>query len=451
MGVKKIRIIFLRYVLLLAAGVIAAVTLSLGLYFFCLRTGFIHSLNMVDTEIEALKTNLQNQNDFSAAKIPPYCEYALFSSGGIYQEGSWNNRQAAEVWNTCTQKNPDEKESRQFTVIPFSDNVLVLKYGTTAQFNHALLSRYLPPPDLLLVILVILEILILLAVLSFFFGRYMTKKIDCLTKAAGKIEQQNLDFVVESSGILEIDMALRALDHMKQALSASLSEQWNADQLQQEQLAALAHDLKTPLTIVRGNTELLRETKLSGEQMLCTEYILKSSLQMQNYVQMLIETANSRNRIPLKKEETALSPFFTALKELACGLCTVKEIQLEWQCVCQSDSIFIDPELFLRVLVNIFSNAVEHTPSGGRIFFNSHEYSDCFHFTISDTGSGFSAELLNHAAEQFYMGDSSRNSSLHYGMGLYFADMTVKKHGGKMTLQNSELTGGAMVDIMLPK
>lgn len=451
MGVKKIRSVFLRYVLILAAGVIAVVALNLGLYFFCLRAGFIHSLNMVQAEIEALKTELRETKSFSHEQLPPYCRYALFFSDGTYREGSWDSSSAEEIWDLCVGKVSAQDDSRSYTVIPFGNEVLILKYGTSAQFNNPVLSRYLPAPDLLLVFLIILEILLLLISLSVFFGRYMGNKIGCLTEAAGKIEQQNLDFETNSSGILEIDMALHALDHMKQALKASLAEQWRADKRKQEQFAALAHDLKTPLTIVRGNTELLCETKLSAEQTVCARYILSSSLQMQNHIQMLIETANSGNSISIKKTVTGLSPFFTALKELAEGLCTVKNIQLEWQCDDPSDSVFIDPDLFQRAFVNILSNAVENTPAGGRITFAFREDSHSFQFTVADTGSGFSQEALAHATEQFYTGDHSRSSVHHYGMGLYFADMVIQKHGGKMILKNSVRTGGAIVDIELPK
>ena len=64
---------------------------------------------------------------------------------------------------------------------------------------------------------------------------------------------------------------------MKESLKASLEQQWKAEQMQKEQIAALAHDLKTPLTVIQGNADLISETELNEEQRLYAEYISSSS------------------------------------------------------------------------------------------------------------------------------------------------------------------------------
>ena len=64
---------------------------------------------------------------------------------------------------------------------------------------------------------------------------------------------------------------------MKESLKASLEQQWEAEHMQKEQIAALAYDLKTPLTVIQGNTDLISETELDEEQRLYAEYISSSS------------------------------------------------------------------------------------------------------------------------------------------------------------------------------
>ena len=102
------------------------------------------------------------------------------------------------------------------------------------------------------------------------------------------------------------------------------------------------------------------------------------------------------------------------------------------------------------MLVNVLSNAVEHTPQGGNVTFEIWEDNNELSFLITDTGKGFSDEALKHATEQFFMGDDSRNSKSHYGIGLYVAASIAKKHNGKIILQNSVATGGAKVTIQIP-
>lgn len=101
-------------------------------------------------------------------------------------------------------------------------------------------------------------------------------------------------------------------------------------------------------------------------------------------------------------------------------------------------------------MVNILSNAVEHTPVGGKVFFDVCEKEKTITFSVTDTGKGFSPEELKHAAEQFYMGDQSRNSNVHYGIGLYVANAIVTRHRGRLLLDNSAETGGAVVTIIIP-
>lgn len=241
-----------------------------------------------------------------------------------------------------------------------------------------------------------------------------------------------------------------ALDHMRIALRQSLSKQWYDDKMRQDQLSALAHDLKTPLTIIRGNTELLFETSLSTEQRECAEYIENSSLQMQDYVQTLIEATKSWDSYQPCMKKVNMGSLLMRLKNQIDGLCAVNNITLHWDCGQYPAYITADHDLLIRMLVNVLSNAVEHTPQGGNVTFEVWEYNNELSFRITDTGTGFSDEALKHATEQFFMDDDSRNSKSHYGIGLYVAASIAKKHGGKILLENSVVASGAKVTIQIP-
>lgn len=301
-----------------------------------------------------------------------------------------------------------------------------------------------------MIIIILLEILISLIVISFIFGKYLGKKIDKLLTVVHKIEQQDLDFEIQKSRLFEVDRALDALDHMRLALRQSLSQQWYDDKMRQEQLSALAHDLKTPLTIIRGNTELLFDTSLSAEQRECAEYIENGSLQMQGYVQTLIEAAKSWDSYQPCMKKVSMDSLLLGLKSQIDGLCVVNNIILHWDCGQYPAYITADHDLLIRMLVNVLSNAVEHTPQGGSVTFEIWDNNSELSFLITDTGKGFSNEALKHATEQFFMDDDSRNSKSHYGIGLYVAASIAKKHNGKIILENSAVAGGAKVTIQIP-
>lgn len=293
MGVKKLRSVFMQYAIFLALAVFIVIAVNVWAYLFGVNMGAIYPLNSISTEIENVKGNLQSIEQLSENDIPPLCEYVMFTKDGQYEVGSITPEDSTLVWNICIENGRTSGNPYLYSVIDREDEVLILRYRMTAQFRNKTLRSIFPSADLLLIIIILLEILASLFVISYIFGKYLGKKIDKLLTVVYKIEQQDLDFEIQKSKLFEVDQALDALDHMRIALRQSLSKQWYDDKMRQDQLSALAHDLKTPLTIIRGNTELLFETSLSTEQRECAEYIENSSLQMQDYVQTLIEATKS--------------------------------------------------------------------------------------------------------------------------------------------------------------
>ena len=450
MGVKKLRSVFMQYAIFLALAVFIVIAVNVWAYLFGVNMGAIYPLNSISTEIENVKGNLQSIEQLSENDIPPLCEYVMFTKDGQYEVGSITPEDSTLVWNICIENGRTSGNPYLYSVIDREDEVLILRYRMTAQFRNKTLRSIFPSADLLLIIIILLEILASLFVISYIFGKYLGKKIDKLLTVVYKIVQQVLDFEIQKSKLFEVDQALDALDHMRIALRQSLSKQWYDDKMRQDQLSALAHDLKTPLTIIRGNTELLFETSLSTEQRECAEYIENSSLQMQDYVQTLIEATKSWDSYQPCMKKVNMGSLLMRLKNQIDGLCAVNNITLHWDCGQYPAYITADHDLLIRMLVNVLSNAVEHTPQGGNVTFEVWEYNNELSFRITDTGTGFSDEALKHATEQFFMDDDSRNSKSHYGIGLYVAASIAKKHGGKILLENSVVASGAKVTIQIP-
>lgn len=436
MGVTKLRSIFMRFILFLIAGAGFIVVLNLGLYLYGVDTGHIYPLHKMTAEMEQAKSKLQTVNEITDDIIPSFSKYALYTKEGEYIRGSVKVKDAPSIWERAVQNKQISSSSFLYTVINRDQEVVVLKYLMTAQFHNPVVQRFIPSADLFVILVALLELLILLLCVSYLFGRYIKKRMDTLLAVVQKVEHQDLDFEIKKTKLFEIDQLLDALEQMRQALKKSLSEQWQADKMRQEQISALAHDLKTPLTIIRGNAELLSDTELSDEQREYADYIGSSSIQIQTYIQTLIEVARSWDSYPLQLSPTSLEPFLAELENQAKGLCFVQQINLEWECKLQSLRIDIDRHLLMRALVNVVANAVEHTPAGGTIAINVDEQDNKLLFIITDTGNGFSDEALKYGAEPFFMGDSSRHSKSHFGIGLFVAHSACQKHGGELILEN---------------
>ena len=450
MGVKKLRSVFMRYALCLALAVFMVLAVNVGAYLFCVNIGVIYPLTSISTAIEMEKDNLRSVRQVEESDIPYPCEYVIFTKDGQYAGGSIGLEYSTAIWNTCMEGGRTRDGAYLYSVIEREEEILILRYRMTAQFGNAALRSMFPSADWLLIVTILLEILLSLVVISFIFGKHLGKKIDKLLTVVHKIEHQDLEFEIQKSRLFEVDQALDALDHMRLALKQSLARQWHDDKMRQDQLSALAHDLKTPLTIIRGNTELLFDTSLSTEQRECAEYIENGSLQMQEYVQALIEAAKSWDSYKSCMKKVSMDSLLLELKNQIGGLCAVNNISLHWDCGHYPAYITADHDLLIRMLINVLSNAVEHTPQGGEVIFEIEEHSSELSFVITDTGKGFSDEALKHATEQFFMEDDSRTSKSHYGIGLYVAASIAKKHNGKIILENSAVVGGAKVTIQIP-
>lgn len=192
-----------------------------------------------------------------------------------------------------------------------------------------------------------------------------------------------------------------------------------------------------------------KEAEVNGNKE-CTDYIEGSVIQMQDYVETLIEMTKTKENFPFCRQNVKVSSLLQEIHTQAKGLCVVKNVHLEWNQNFNQECISVDREQLIRAFVNILSNAVEYTPAKGTIFFDVNEKDNAILFSITDTGSGFSSEALKRATEQFYMDDQSRNSKSHYGIGLYVVNSIVTQHGGQLILSNSEKTGGAQVTISIP-
>ena len=132
------------------------------------------------------------------------------------------------------------------------------------------------------------------------------------------------------------------------------------------------------------------------------------------------------------------------------SLCRTKEIRLQMNTVSLPQMLKFDRVLIERAIMNVISNGLDYSPQGGTLYVDVQSNNGFVEISVTDEGTGFSKEALCHAQERFYMGDQSRNSKLHFGMGLYITNSIMEQHNGQLILENSKETGGAKVTMKLP-
>lgn len=249
-------------------------------------------------------------------------------------------------------------------------------------------------------------------------------------------------------GIFEALIVALFRTGMGDALKASLLQQWQIEKGKQEQISAFAHDIKTPLTIIKGNVELLGETVLDPEQMLYQKYIIENATQIEGYINKLVELSKSETPEALAVKKIAVKDLLDSIHEQTRGMIVKKNIKITWQEMdLASVTIQADREKLYRAIMNVMGNAVEFTPSQGTIAVTAQKRDSKLILIILDSGKGFGDQALRHGKEQFFMSDRSRTDHKHHGMGLYIADNIVKQHGGQLVIGNT--AQGGLVTITL--
>ena len=442
----KLHTIFVRYLCIFCMMTLFTIGSVMGI-FASLHT---YPANYSEKQLIVSKSKIASAKVVTPDLIPDTCRYALYTKSGEIISGNLNLSDAEKAWKMVQSSSKGQDILYNYLKISRKNEVCIVRYSIGMQFESPALRKYFPSPGLTLFITVCLIFVLEIILLAYSFEKKFTKKIMGLQNAIQKMQNKDLNFTVESSGIFEIDSVFSSIDEMKEALKNSLKKQWDLEQARREQISALAHDIKTPLTIVRGNADLLSETEQTEEQKDYTGYIEQSAHEMEQYIKALIEISKAEEGHNFFRKNIESETYLREIHEHINALAAVKKLKVDFNAKNMPQFLSADYDLLQRAIMNIVSNAVEYSPLNGEIKFSAEGMGNSIRFCITDCGKGFSKKGLKQAAEQFYMGDTSRASKKHYGMGLYIVKSIAKMHGGTLKIENSPVTGGGQVTFEIP-
>ena len=453
MGMKKaasLKTAFWRFLFMLLGGLLGAVAIPFLLMTVSTTFGLITYGDYSEIRANELAPILAATPDLSDVQIPMGIEYALLDKNYQLIETTLDENELEQAMRYATTGASDQNLQKRYLLVTRENEYVVLQYYIGAQYTNEWLNEHLPSPDILLIVLIAAGGIFVCLFLTTRFAKKLRLQLVPLFEATSEVAKQNLDFEVGHSNIKEFEDVLASFSRMKESLKSSLEQQWKAEQMQKEQIAALAHDLKTPLTVIQGNADLISETELDEEQRLYAEYISNSSEQMQLYIRTLIDISRAATGYQLRMENVDLPAYVEQLRGQIDALCQTKKIGLQMEIEHLPALLSADKLLLERAIMNVVNNALDYSPQDSYISISITGNKGCLQISVTDAGPGFSQEDLLHAEEQFYMADHSRSSNLHFGMGLFITKSIVRQHGGQLILNNSKKTGGAQVTISIP-
>lgn len=281
------------------------------------------------------------------------------------------------------------------------------------------------------------------------FVRNINKPLQLLMDASQKIKQKDLDFEIGYQSDNELGKLCSAFSEMKEELKKALSTQWKMEQQRIEMVASLAHDLKAPLSIIRGYSEALMDANIEGDAK-WHKYltIIKGNAEKSA---ALVQQMQYTSELETSDVQLQLAPVnFPEFLEQKVHHYELQSKQKEITMVLNMQGdiqtpFLIDMGRLERILDNIISNSLQYTPTGGRISISVKAEKEMVSYEICDSGSGFSRKDMKSAFDKFYRGDEARSSQNgHSGLGLYIVKQLVEQLGGGITIDHTESRGACV-------
>ncbi len=325
------------------------------------------------------------------------------------------------------------------------EKMLTPQIGTTIlvaepQGVDAFLLDLIPNLQMLSVLFVIGGAIV---VESFIFYRIKLKKpIALLQNASKKIAGNDLDFSISYSQLDEMGDLCRSFEIMRSSLYENNRKMWRAMEERKRLNAAFSHDLRTPLTVLRGYADLLEQylpsNELPREKLILTVSTMSSHItRLENYVSSMTQIQKLEDIEP-QPVPVLTKDFLSSLRDSGAILASETGKRFSFQSDVPSDALFLDPSLVSQVYENLLSNGTRYAKSALKVCCGWKD--GLFSIEILDDGPGFSPEGLQNACKPFYTGDSRTDG--HFGLGLNICKILCEKLGGSIQIQNGEGQGG---------
>lgn len=449
----RLSVLFVGYLVVYGVSTfVLGVALLTGLILLG-NTGTVQPANMQEIILSQNMSKIQQASpDDVAQYIPDGATYGIYDKDGKWLGGTMNKDRRSDAWNRYSLREYTPDDEGYYKYMPMENgDVCIVRYLLWMRYTSDTLNRILPPPEHLLVWGMLLVAVLNLLYLAHRFGRAINRRLETVQQVTEKIAANDLDFeVTQDTGIREINAVMASLGTLRDALKASLTTQWQKEQQKSEQLASLAHDIKTPLTVIRGNAELLQESAEDAFSRGSATYIVESAEDINTYLEkmravLLNEAVASCSAVQ------SVQDLVEILRHAAKQLTQAAQLPLHEQLDVSEGAVCVHTEEALRAWNNLLSNAATYTDGTEGIACSytvqENEEGRYLVATVRDYGAGFTAKDLQHADEAFYIGDESRHLRNHQGLGLAIAKAVMCAQGGMLCYANATEGAGATVSL----
>ncbi|AOY78127.1 HAMP domain-containing sensor histidine kinase [Clostridium formicaceticum] len=299
----------------------------------------------------------------------------------------------------------------------------------------------------ILTITIVVILIITNGTLTYLVAGSIVKPLNKLKDSANRIKEGDLDFEVISNTRDEIGELSRAFEEMRKRLKYSLDKQLQYEENRKELFSNISHDLKTPITTIKGYVEGIRDGVADTPEKM-EKYIHRiytKAVDIDRLIDdLFLFSKLDLNKFPLHLSSIDVTKYFLDLVEELQFDLEKEKMTIKYHYKIDAPVfVIVDVMQIKRVIVNIIENAVKYTDKPeGIIDIMLEENKDQVQIEIKDTGQGISKEALPFIFDRFYRADPSRNALTGgSGLGLSIAKKIIEEHGGTMWAESAEGIG----------
>lgn len=279
-----------------------------------------------------------------------------------------------------------------------------------------------------------------------FYNKKLKQPITLLQKGAQEIGKTNLDFEISYDKKDEMGELCKAFEQMRVQLIENNSYLWNMIEEQKQLRSAFTHDIRTPLSVLKGYVQLLKrhlpEQNIDMKKQLeILDDIEEQAVRLERFSDSIKKTQKMDN-LSITKEPIAIGTLLDKMEKTILLMKGESSIVVEYKCHCSEiEQLYIDMYIFMEVVENIVANALRYAKNKIDMYIQG----NCSYLTIMiiDDGKGFSEQDIMQACSPYYH-EQLEEEVLHYGLGLYICKVLCEKHGGSIELSNSENEGACV-------
>ena len=445
MGTKKsLTYLISKFAILELFFVLFMMLFSYMLLHVLINTGVVYPANYAERNSDTVKYEFLKEN-WKIDKIPFFYEYQLRDNGEII-ENTIDERYNKKI-SEALQKGESSKDkiigSDVFKAFKNGNKDLIIKYKISVIPTNPNVYKIIGSFELVFFISMFCLWLIGFIYLISNLTRKLRSEIRKISKANDNLEKLQLEFEREHSDYIEISGVLDSIDSMARSLKASLEKQWNMQTTQKEMIQSITHDVRTPITLIKGNIELLKEDQ---------ENVLERAEDALNGVERLeyfLKKLNEFSDLMEAQKEIVSKEVVDYWIKIVTSICKLKSFSLS---ILSHDAsnIKLDKNSISIAIQNLVNNAIENSSVGSTIFIGFYDDIDNYTIVVRDQGDGFNNDILYDLREK-YVSTKMYDDNIH-GLGLSIVTKILETNKGQLLLNNYDNQGnGAEVKMVFKK